>query len=386
MPSKPVSSALALARARAAAPLVATAPDGVPRERALAMGDPQAPLSTVLGVLDRHGALGRDGLIRPEVLLVSVGDHFDWGSTSSRTQTTSDCTALLSWLACHPPDQVVLLAGNHDLARVGELASIDSDTYEAARDAATRIYRKGKTSPQQEAAFRVQFPNFPTAEAAARDLSAFSVAQRSLVLSLLRAGRLRLAWAASASVLVNHAGVTGDDLALLGLPPEDWSDARVVADALNRALDAAVAGWQGEPLHIAGLHTPGNAAIGEGGGILFHRPANPALGSEAAFVGPTRRRYDPRRLPRGLTQVVGHVRDAKSRALLGPWCDDARPMDGVLRHLRTDGASVSYRHGVPAREEPGTATLLFIDAGMQHVGPGGYPLLDLRSLAAAQVD
>ena len=45
--------------------------------RTLVMGDPQAPFSKLLEVLDRHQALDGDRLAS-DVVLVSIGDHFDY--------------------------------------------------------------------------------------------------------------------------------------------------------------------------------------------------------------------------------------------------------------------------------------------------------------------
>lgn len=375
-------AALDLARSLACEPWIPVPVDGRPRARRLVVGDPQAPLSTFLGLLATRGLLGPDGMLLPEVLLISVGDHFDWGGVADRERAAADGLALLRWLAAHPPDQVVLLAGNHDLGRVGELWSLDTPTWERARDEATALYRMPAWTPEGEAEFLARYPMFPTVEVAARDMSGFSVPQRTLVEALLRGGRLRAACALDAHLLVVHAGLADHELEVAGLPPSERRNARVVADGLDLALRRAVEGWRDGPFAIPGLHEPGSAATGEAGGCLFHRPADPRLGGEADFRGPRRRRYDPRHLPRGLTQVVGHVRDHKCRALMPAWCDDAPAADGVLRHLRTDGARVAYAHGL-ARADADHAALVFVDAGMNHAPAAAYPLLDADAFAPA---
>ena len=351
------------------------APDPGPAKRRVTLGDPQAPLATVLAVLDANDLLGTDGWIRPDVAVVSVGDHFDWGAPADRAQATADGYAILAYFAAQP--QVTLLAGNHDLSRVGELAELDDETYAAARDAATALYRGGQTDPDDEAAFLARYPAFPSVEVAARDLSCFDTPQRALVTRLLRDRRLRLACAAGPHQLVVHAGVTDAELDALAAHAADRADALAVAAALNDALDRAVDAWTSGPLAVPHLHQPGDAARAEGGGALFHRATHPDLDAPTAFSGTRRRRYDPRTLPRGLTQVIGHVRDHKCRSLLGPWGDDAPPRDGVLRHLRTDGRRVTYAHGLPASPDRDAATVLFVDAGMLHVQPDRYALLDL---------
>ena len=45
--------------------------------RTFVMGDPQGPFAKVLEVLDWHRALAGDR-IAPDVVLVSIGDHFDY--------------------------------------------------------------------------------------------------------------------------------------------------------------------------------------------------------------------------------------------------------------------------------------------------------------------
>lgn len=375
-------AALDLARSLACEPWIPVQPDGVPRTRRLVVGDPQAPLERFLGLFARRGLLGADGMLLPDLLLVSVGDHFDWGGVADRPRAEADALALLRWLAAHPPDQVVLIAGNHDLGRVGELVDLDAPTWERARDEATALYYRADRSPEAEAEFLTRYPMFPTVEVAARDMSGFTLPQRPLVEALLRAGRLRFGYALSAELIAVHAGVAAGDLEVAGLPPSERRHAPTVAEALHEALRRAVAGWRRGPLSIPGLHEPGSAATGEAGGCLFHRPADPRQGDEADFQGPRRRRYDPRQLPIGLTQVVGHVRDHKCRWLMPAWRDDAPAMDGVLRHLLTDGARVAYAHGL-ARPGADQAGLVFVDAGMNHASPDVFPLLDPDAFAAA---
>ncbi len=350
------------------------APDGMARARRLAIGDPQAPLEAFLAILERHGALGEDGRLKPEVMLVSMGDHFDWGKVEVREQATREGTALLSWLAAHPSDQAAIILGNHDLSRLGELHGLDQATYLAARAEADLAYRKGDPDEALERAFLARWPRFPTAELAARDFSCFEPKQAALVEELVRSGRGRLALEHRGLLLV-HAGVTQDELALAG-----WAGggAQEAARALQTFFTRAVSGWRSGPLSLEPLHRAGDAARGEGRGILYHRPADPSLGHQAHFAGPPRRRFHPERLPRGFTQAVGHIRDGKCRKLLPQWLEPGEAeADGPLRSLNVEGG-IRYRRGV----HPGAA-MLFLDGGMSHAKTERYELLDLDALAPA---
>ena len=365
--------------------MVTVAPDGKPRTRRLAIGDPQAPLEKFFSILDAHRALTPSGWLADDVFLVSMGDHFDWGKRDQRDQATSEGTALLAWLALHAPDQVALILGNHDLGRVGELARFSDRTFAVARSEADVIYGDGKKEDSAlEARFRQLHPDLPTTEIASRDFSTFSVAQRTLVESLLDDKRFRIAYAVSPRVLLCHAGVTIDELDAIGMSELARGDATLVADALNGVLDDALEKWDGQaPLTLGPLHAPGSAKTGEGRGIFYHRPSNPAFEDALLFEGPPRRRFDPRRLPRGIVQAIGHIRDGKCRTLLRDWHDGAPGVDGPLRHLVTDGRDVHYGRGVPSRWDKATAGMIFTDNGMSHANASEYELLDLTTLAPA---
>jgi hypothetical protein len=369
------------ARCAARAPSTAAprSPPPAPRLR-VAIGDPQADITRFLAILDHHGLLGEDGWLRPDVQLVSVGDHFDWGKAHEREAVARSALRLVAWLAAHPADQVILLAGNHDLGRVGELADFTDATFTEAQAEADGIYDGDDTDEVRERAFLDRFPQVPTVELVARDFSAFREEQRVWITHLLRQRRLRAAYAAGPDLLVLHAGVTREDLGVVGLAQERHADAHAVADALNRALDAAVEAWTGGRLIVPNLHHPGSADYGEGRGIFYQRPSLRPEEAERTRATP-RRRFDPRRLPVGLTQVVGHTRDKRSRELL---CLPGDVRDGVLRHLVTDGERLSYAHGTPAEPHPREAVLVFTDGGMREAPVEAFELLDLDTRAAAR--
>lgn len=373
-----------------------------PPARRFAIGDPQASRAQFFAILAHHGLLGEDGMLAPDVSLVSIGDHFDYAGEPA--EVAREGLAILRWLAEHPPEQVPILLGNHDLCRVMELAPLSDQDFAAARALAVPIKaaeRQGEDVTARVQAFLARFPSLPSPGIAAKDFLGYSEAQRALMQALLLGGRVRLALAArletGEEVLINHAGFTRREQALLAAAPEATPGATpdtpaatpaAIAAALNRVLAGAVehvrphweAGRVTHPLSLAPLHVAGTTGQ-EGGGLLYHRPAHPERpGADPAWefspVAP--RRYDPRTLPAGLTQVCGHTGHKKCLAELGPWSSESarRSADGGLRTLRTDGSEVSYEHGIVAGH-PGQARILMIDAGMNAADPARYPLLPL---------
>ncbi|MEM9487810.1 MAG: metallophosphoesterase family protein [Myxococcota bacterium] len=395
-----IVQAVARARDCAASPRVDIPPDGRERTRVAVVGDPQAPIAAFFAVLDHHRLLGDDGWLVPDIALISIGDHFDWGGRAEREEAVASGLQLLAWLAAHPRDQVITVAGNHDLCRLGELADFDDDDFAAAHTEAVLAYRDGHTDPDREADFLSQYPALPSVEVAARDMAAFSVAQRDLVAAMIRAGRMRAA-VACGGILLSHAGVTSHELAALGIEwpmtvsdsrPERCADSASIASiaaALSEAVAAQVAGWTGGALHVPGLHRPGDSRYGEGRGMFFHRPCNPASeGAAALLSGEYRRRYDPRQLPRGVVQAVGHISDRKCRKLLGPWAHGAPARPGQLRHLRSDSDGVRYAAGLPegwsgrpVTAQRDAALMIFTDGGMRSAPTRDYQLLELAPAA-----
>lgn len=343
-----------------------------PFKRHVAIGDPQSSFERFHRVLAHHRLLGPRGRLRDDVQLVSLGDHFDWGGRAARAEATRDGTRLLRWLASHPAEQAVILAGNHDLARVGELAPFDDAGFRRARARADRAYRDGEADERLEAALRADYPTLATAEVLARDLSCFEAAQRALVTRLLRAGRLLLAHEHRGLLLV-HAGVTRRTLRQLGIAA---TSARGVAQALNRFLARRVRAWRRGALDLSPFHVPGDSA-GEGGGALYHRAADPARFDPGSFRGPRPRRFDPRDLPRRFPQAIGHVRHGKAATLMPGWTVGPADGDGPIRTLAFEGDTPRYQAGL----QPG-ALLYFLDGGMHHLEDlGRYELLDLDARA-----
>lgn len=353
------------------------------------MGDPQAPFVTVQAVVGQHRMLKGD---RIHGRLLSIGDHFDWGRREDRAAAAADGESLLAWLASHDPEQVIVLAGNHDLARVGELNNVDDKRFAALQELADRHYfPPDDTSADQhdhdEMSFFKACSFLPSTEIVARDLSTYRHSQHLLVKKLLVERRLRLAHAEN-GLLFTHAGITRKALTRLGVDDEACAareGAEVVAAALNRALDEAVARHlvhpTTTPLLIPGLHKPADG-ISEGDGVLYHRPT---FVHKDQWLEP--RRYDPRRLPHGLWQVCGHVRDKRCVSSLKSWSAVSEHKVGVVRHLiawHDKDNTVTYRHGLPPpRKEVGAeaSVVIFIDGAMAECPPELYELLDVAAVA-----
>ncbi len=348
-------------------------PDG-PRLR-VAIGDPQAPLATIFGILERHGLLGETGRLAPGVVLHSVGDHLDWGGAKERPRNLIEGTALLAWLAAHPPGAVVLVAGNHDLARVGELWGVNDSMMESAVEAALAVAVEGpQRQAEGETGFGARFPAFPSSLEARRDLAAYGTEQRELVAALLEAGRLTLAAVIAPDRLLTHAGITREVVAALGLGGEHR--AAPIAARLQEHLEAA---WRArvedQPLEVPGLYRPG--ALGRPArGIMCWNPANPEI--KAWEPGPPDRVdwFDPRAIPPDLDQVVGHVRDFRCRERLGAWCRAEPSKEGPVRSLVSGPDRTRYARGIQDRR-PGEGRMLFLDGRIGSTPDADVELLDL---------
>ncbi|MEZ4401128.1 MAG: metallophosphoesterase [Kofleriaceae bacterium] len=370
--------------------------------RSVAIGDPQCHAAKLFAVLDHAGVLGDDGRLRPDVQLVSIGDHFDFGTRAAGTldDARRDGPAVLRWLCAHDPAQVTVLVGNHDLARVDELAAADDATFAAAALAAPAVLAERAAEPGAYAAalraYAAQFPGLPGPGLVLRDLAAFTEAQRRLVQHQLTARRMTLATTARApsgrALLLTHAAVTEREVAGLGLAATAGADE--VAAALQGLLVAAVAAvapaWRrGEvarpalaPVHVGAATALVDEDLPEGGGLLYHRPADPERPGadrrwEREAVRP--RRYHPRALPRGLAQVCGHTGHPKCVAELARFCDPplAETLSG-RRTLEVDRVGrVRYRLGIHPGDADG-AVLYLIDPSLHRApDPAAVELLEL---------
>jgi hypothetical protein len=354
--------------------------------RIVAIGDPQASSTRFFDMLGAHELLATDGWLRPDVRLISMGDHFDYPDTDRARARTSG-VEILGWLAAHPREHVTILFGNHDAARVMELATVGDERFAAAASAAELILALPRDQREaSEAAFIKQFPDVATPGYAARDYQAFTVEQRALVQRLLLVGRFDLAATTTKGrtpVLLTHAGVTQRELAQLHV----HSHPHTIADALNDRLRIAIAGvaedWRAgkqTQLSLAPFHLAG-ADGEEGGGLLYHRPSDPARpGADPSWEQAARapRRYDPHVLPRGLVQVVGHTGHHKASKEMPNWrvagTDEKR---GGIRTLRVSGDVVTYERGIHLGE-PTDAIVWMIDPEMHYVPtPADVEILDL---------
>jgi hypothetical protein len=359
---------------------------GIPA-RIVAIGDPQTSTERFFGVLAAHDLLGADGWMRRDVRVAMMGDYFDY-HVPEREHARGEGVLILSWLAAHGKEHVALLLGNHDAARVMELATIDDERFRAAAELATDLVAQPREH-RDEAGFRARFPELATPGYAARDYSAFTVEQRTLVQRLLLEGRLSLAVTAAihgAPALLTHAGVTRRELDFLCLRDHH---PQTIADALEDRLAAAVrhvaADWRAgrsTPLSLAPLHVAG-ADGEEGGGLLYHRPSDPGRpGADASWEQAARapRRYDPRTaLPRGLTQIVGHTGHRKACKEMPRWLapgTDERP--GGLRTLRVGiDKQVRYARGIEPSDGR-DAVVHLVDPEMHYVPtPADVAILEL---------
>lgn len=397
-----VARALALAD-RLLAGHAVTAPAPTAARRAVALGDPQASTGKLFSLLDHQRLLGDDGWLRPDVQLVSVGDHFDYGTRAAGTIADAqlDGPRFLAWLAAHPPAQITILLGNHDAARVMELARATDARFAAAAGLAAELATGrdagvpgiGRRVVEE---YAVAFPELPGPGLVHRDFSAFTEAQRGQVQALLLAGRIRLAAVATrggAPLLCTHAGVTARELSMLGVADERAPEP--VAAALDRHLRAAVTAvataWRAgnhaaldlAPLHVAGgTALDGDPALPEGGGLLYHRPADPERpGADRTWeLEVTRpRRFHPRRLPRGLTQAIGHTGHPKCVAELVRWRDPLlTEVPSGLRTLRASEHEVHYHLGAsPPRGD---------DAVVYMIDPSLHRVTDVRTLELLELD
>jgi metallophosphoesterase superfamily enzyme len=373
----PTPIELASRNARAAFEDPDIAPEQLSRSQStrrwFAIGDPQFTVQRFFEILAREDLLSPDGWLRPDVGLVSLGDHFDFGPKGMEDTARREGGHILAWLASHAPEMVVVIAGNHDLARVQELATVDDEEFERARRAAAQLPGEGDSERRAaEDAFHEAFPWAVTPGLVARDYSAFTVRQRSFVKRLLVRRRLVLATSgvleSGVPVLMNHAGMTTRELELL----EQFApyDAVRIADRLNPELSRAVDRMAStgvldlHPLHAAG------EPRSEGGGLLYHR-ASIARPDAWTAGGRLRRRYDPRAaLPRGLAQLVGHTGHKKlvDQDLAAIATDAARRVErGGLRTLQVSDAGAVYDMGIQAHT-PDAATLYLVDCELAYAG------------------
>lgn len=348
-------------------------------QRTIVVGDPQAGFDQFLRILSLRGLLTAEGTIDPQFRLVSVGDHFDWGPKKDRARASFDGLRLLAWLASHPAEQVVILAGNHDLARVGELHALDDAQFDECQMEADLGYLQ-KQPLRSEQAFCEAW-GVASWEVISRDFSAYRELQRDWVTMLLRAGRMQLAYA-SHGVLCTHAGVSQFELAQLGL--QGWTQEQgpePIADALNQRMVRALRQWREGPLRIAGLHEPGVTSL-EGTGMFYHRFTTQPV--RLQLEAPLRRKVSTSELPVGLQQCIGHVRDRKSRVLLE--LDPTQTVLGSVRVLQTDGQRLDYHSSLSAYMTQGQndrealarcATVFHVDGAMLDCPAEQYQLLEL---------
>jgi hypothetical protein len=199
--------------------------------------------------LAHHDLLGDDGMLAPDVRLISMGDHFDYDG--ERAEVGREGLAILRWLAEHPREQIPILAGNHDVCRVMELAPLDDRDFAEARVMAAELdaaKRRAQDVAEREQAFFERFPSVPSPGIVMRDFLSHGEAQRSLVQSLLLAGRMTLALTAQLpdgrEAILTHAAITRRELALLSPASETPRDIATAQDWQPRSTRLVPTGWQ----------------------------------------------------------------------------------------------------------------------------------------------
>jgi hypothetical protein len=362
-----------------------------PRERPsrwYVVGDPQTTPGRFFSVLDRFGLLGPDGLLAPGVGLVSMGDHFDFSMGAPEAEPAG--REIFAWLVGQGPSTHVLV-GNHDIARVAELAFESDETYaRAKRDAGIIRDRHAEGRKDEVHAlverFFAEHPNIPSPGIVLKDFASFSEAQRDHVERALVSRRLRLAMVAElhgTEVLLTHAGITPREVRLLDVPAEPMALAGALEATFSRAIERVAPFWLAkararlelEPLHVAGRSRK------EGGGLLYHRPARRDREGAVAdweFAPESPRRFDPRDLPKGLVQMIGHSGHARTVKSLPGFVAQGAEREGLpLRTLSAFGETVRYQEGI-LPPTPDAATVYMVDPGFAHE--------PLESIALCEVD
>ncbi|MGC6416858.1 MAG: metallophosphoesterase [Bradymonadia bacterium] len=330
--------------------------------KTVVVGDPQTTFQQFVDVLAQHECLNADGRIHPHIQLIAVGDYFDFGRAGvSRKQAQAHGLAILKWLADHDEAHVHILMGNHDLCRVMELYALSDEAFDEAHALACA---------GDERVYRQIYPDLPPMGVVARDFSAFCVAQRRLLQSLLMARRAKLAHVVqldvSRPVLVTHAGVTTGELAHLNCID---ATPRVIAAKLNSYLDDAVdavrQSWSDgidAPLNLEPLHIAGGAGQ-EGRGLLYKRPTTKEL--EPNDLQQPARRFQITQLPRRLHQICGHTQHKKCQKLMPGLVDDGELSRGQIRTLTVGTDRHQYRLGAHL-PQPDDACLWMVDSGLNY--------------------
>jgi hypothetical protein len=339
------------------------------------IGDPQTTFARFMAVLEHRGLLGPDARLRPDVALLSVGDHFDFPpGNMPLAEASAQGVAILEWLAEHPEAQAPILMGNHDVCRVMELHRMSDADFAAARALAEHA---------DEETFAQRFPDLPTRGIARRDFSGFTAAQRTCVQSMLLRGRMKLAEAVrlhdGRAALVTHAGVTQWVLDALGAP--ETRDPVYIAQLLNDLLAQRVADvaedWRAgrpRPLDLSPSHAAGVTGA-EGGGLLYHRLTSQLDAWSRQGAAP--RRFLPGDVPRGLLQAVGHTQHKKTQELLPHETDAVKVAPGELRHLVFEDDRVLYRSGIDSQ---GADTVMWLfDAGLHFAPTASVRLMPFAS-------
>ena len=369
------------------------APPPMDPVRAVVLGDPQAPICTLLEVFDHQGLLTKNGWLHPQVQIICVGDYCDF-PTDHSFEAGRQGAAFLAWMAAHDPKQVVLLLGNHDVERVASLGACTLVAFDEARTAAAHLLTLVTRDERKEflTTWSERHPDHPPM-VAAMDYHCFHPAQAPLLRRLLMSGRIGLAAVVTdlitqSPALVTHAGVTR--AIADGLSCDKTPQALAVAlngllhDAVNRVRPAWIRN-DPVPLDLRPLYQTWEP-LRPNGGLLIHRPCR----------DPSRDRHHhdlglgesvlPRSVPPeefllpGLIQIVGHTRTARCPRLMGGW-QGATPLaetPGRPLVLERDDAE-AYRLVTISERSPGKfrSSVIFTDVAMATVPADVVELLSV---------
>src|SRR5512137_428252 len=129
--------------------------------RWVALGDPQARAETFLAVLHHRGLLTPTDALADGTVLLSIGDHFDFKGADPATDWSAGLS-VLTWLTDQDPARTILLLGNHDTARVQELAGLTDASFAAARALAAAAHGPDAPAAAVEEYHR-RYPELPAA-------------------------------------------------------------------------------------------------------------------------------------------------------------------------------------------------------------------------------
>jgi hypothetical protein len=374
------------------------------RRKWYAVGDPQTSALKFFEILHHHGLLAHTGWLRSDCGLIVCGDYFDFKPRpedpsfdtlkKKREWMGNQGLMILKWLTTHPLDHIVVLIGNHDVARVCELDAFDDERFDKAYDLGVELLsdvREGRLHQEEaQRVFYEAYPRLVSPRIALEYFPAFQARQKEFLRRLLQLRRVQITAHGSIRgrkpVLITHAGITTQTLTHLQLKHSTAPEH--ICLEMNRFFfnKAALSlqGWRlgrSSPLDLKPLVLP-TTREQVGGGVLSHRPIDPNTCRDPKLLrGLTPARYDPRDLPHGLTQIIGHVGHEKCVEAMPRWLDNKNTHKklGNIRTLQIHKDKVHYNYCFVANQQIDTS-IFMIDGLMQKCMSQDYEILPLETL------